>query len=235
MKQGKYYPAIIVAHGGPTWQYAFTWEPFDQFLAQEGYVILGLDFRGSLGYGTKFRRANFGVWGVKDTQDIVDGAEWLKSLPYVDPERIGIYGGSYGGYMVLCALAFHPGIFACGIDLYGDSEIAESYRKGDRWGRLDLKRQMGTPEENPAGYRRGSPVYDAEKIEAPLLILHGKEDNRVVPYMSEKMIEALKIEYKFFEYHFYDNEPHGFYKPENMKDSYERIYNFLEKYLKGVK
>ena len=137
--------------------------------------------------------------------------------------------------MTLCAPAFHPGVFACGVDLYGDSEIAESYHKGDRWGRLDLLRQMGSPEKNPETYRKGSPVYEAEKIEAPLLILHGKKDVRVVPYMSERMIEALKIEYKFFEYHFYEDEPHGFYSPVNIKDSYVRIYKFLEKYLKGVR
>ncbi|MCL5038054.1 MAG: S9 family peptidase [Chloroflexi bacterium] len=234
MKPGRRYPAVINPHGGPTWQFTYTWEPFLQFLAQQGYVVLGPDIRGSLGYGNKFRRANFGVWGVKDTMDLVDGADWLKKQSYVDPDKIAVYGGSYGGYMTLCALAFHPGVFACGVDLYGDSEIAESYNMGDRWGRLDLLRQMGKPDENKETYRNGSPVYAAENIDAPLLILHGEEDPRVVPYMSEKMIEALKIEYKFFEYHFYEGEPHGFYGTENIEDSYERIYEFLEKYLKGV-
>lgn len=232
MQSGKHYPALIYPHGGPTTQFSYGWQPTLQLLSQEGYAILAPDFRGSYGYGKKFRMANFNEWGNKDTFDVVDGAEFLKKQGFVDPNKIGIFGGSYGGYMVLCALARAPEVFKVGVDLYGDSEIAESYRHGDRPGRLDLKRQMGTPEQNPDAYKRGSPVYFAENIQAPLLIIHGKDDMRVVPLMSEKLIEALKIEGKFFESKFYDSEAHGIRKPENRKDMLERILSFLKKYLK---
>lgn len=224
-------PAIVYPHGGPTSQVLALFRPLLSLLAQEGFAVLAPDFRGSTGYGNKFRQANFGEWGHADLFDVVDGADWLKHQAWVDPERVGIFGGSYGGYMVLCALAFAPEVFACGVDLFGDSEIAESYRHGDRVGRLDLERQMGSPDDQPDLYRRGSPLYAAERIEAPLLILHGRDDMRVVPLMSEKMIEALKIEGKYHEAHFYDGEGHGFNKPENKQDYIERTLKFLKCYL----
>lgn len=231
--EGQRYPAVIVPHGGPSSQTTWRWFPLFALLAQEGYVVMGPDFRGSSGYGRMFRQANFGEWGHADLHDIVDGAEYLKGLDFVDPERLAIFGGSYGGYMVLCALTMAPEVFRCGIDLYGDSEIAESYRHGDRLGRRDLELQMGKPEDNAELYRRGSPVYYAERVQAPLLILHGKDDIRVVPLMSEKMIEALKIEGKYYEAHFYEGEGHGFTKPENRKDYMERVLKFLKRHLKG--
>lgn len=226
-------PAIVVAHGGPSSQFTFAWRPIFQFLAQEGYAVFGPDFRGSTGYGRAFREANFGEWGNADLWDVVDAAEHLRTLDWIDAERIGVYGGSYGGYLVLCALARSPATFRCGIDLYGDSEIAESYRHGDRLGRLDLERQMGSPEQRREAYQRGSPVHEAERIEAPVLVLHGREDKRVVPLMSELMIEALTIEGKYFEQAFYAGEGHGFQRPANKQDSIERTLKFLKRHLKG--
>ena len=231
--EGTACPAIINPHGGPTGQSLYGWsEQIVQLFVQEGYAVLAPDFRGSSGYGKEFRLANMGVWGIGDTQDCIAAARFLESLPWVDSDRIGIWGGSYGGYLVLCCLVAAPDLFRAGIDLYGDSEIAESYRHGDRVGRLDLHRQMGSPEEQSVAYRRGSPVYQAERLEAPLLILHGKDDLRVVPLMSERMIEALKIEGKFFEHHFYEGEGHGFRKSPARRDAARRMLRFFEKYLK---
>ena len=134
---------------------------------------------------------------------------------------------------MLCALARSPETFRCGVDLFGDSEIADSYRHGDRVGRRDLHRQMGAPDAAEELYKRGSPVYLAERIEAPLLILHGRDDKRVVPLMSERMIEALTIEGKYFEHAFYEGEAHGFRKPASKKDSLERTLRFLKRHLEG--
>jgi dipeptidyl aminopeptidase/acylaminoacyl peptidase len=119
------------------------------------------------------------------------------------------------------------------VDLYGDSDIAESYRHGDRPGRLDLARMMGSPEDpaNADVYRRGSPVFRAERIEAPLLILHGRKDRRVVPLMTEKMVEALQIEDKFHEVHWYEDEGHGWERRENRRDAFGRIRAFLRRHL----
>ncbi len=131
--------------------------------------------------------------------------------------------------MVLCALVEAPELWRAGIDLFGDSEIAESYRHGDRPGRLDLHKMMGSPEdpERAEIYRRGSPVYRAERIQAPLLILHGRKDRRVVPLMTERMVEALEIEGKRYEVHWYEDEGHGWERRENRRDAFQRILAFL--------
>jgi dipeptidyl aminopeptidase/acylaminoacyl peptidase len=223
---------VVYPHGGPTWQAYRAWIPFKQLLVREGFAFIDIDFRGSTGYGRDFRNANKGEWGHADAFDMIDGARWAASQPWSDG-RLAIYGGSYGGYLVLCALVEEPGLWRAGVDLYGDSEIAESFRHGDRPGRLDLGRQMGSPEDPALAdvYRRGSPVYRAERIEAPLLILHGRKDKRVVPMMSERMIEALEIEGKHHEVHWYDDEGHGWEKRENKRDAFNRIRSFLRRHV----
>jgi dipeptidyl aminopeptidase/acylaminoacyl peptidase len=227
-------PAIVHPHGGPTYQSYYAWpDPMVQLFVQEGYAVLEPDFRGSSGYGREFRLANAGQWGVGDARDCIDAARYLAGMEWIDSDRLGIWGGSYGGYLALCCLVESPRTFRAAIDMFGDSEIAESYRRGDRLGRLDLQRQMGFPDTNEAAYRAGSPVYRAESIEAPLLILHGRDDGRVVPKMSERMIEALRIEGKFFEHTFYEGEGHGFRRPETRRDAYQRMLTFFDKYLKG--
>ena len=222
-------PTIVYPHGGPTCQSFRSFQPFKQLLVGEGFAFLDVDFRGSTGYGRAFRVANHDEWGHADVHDLVDAARWAAEQPWSDG-RLAIYGGSYGGYLVLCALVEEPAMWRAGVDLYGDSEIAESYRHGDRLGRLDLHKMMGSPDD-PARtdvYRRGSPVYRAERIEAPLLILHGRKDKRVVPLMTERMVEALEIEGKRYEVQWYDEEGHGWEKRENRRDAYERILAFLK-------
>jgi dipeptidyl aminopeptidase/acylaminoacyl peptidase len=225
-------PTVVYPHGGPTWQAYRAWVPFKQLLVREGFAFLDIDFRGSTGYGRDFRNANKGEWGHADAFDMIDGARWAAGQSWSDG-RLAIYGGSYGGYLVLAALVEEPALWAAGVDLYGDSEIAESFRHGDRPGRLDLRRQMGSPEDPALAdvYRRGSPVYRAERIEAPLLILHGRKDRRVVPLMSERMIEALEIEGKHHEVHWYDDEGHGWEKRENKRDAFNRIRRFLRRHV----
>jgi dipeptidyl aminopeptidase/acylaminoacyl peptidase len=225
-------PTVVYPHGGPTWQAYRGWVPFKQLLVREGFAFLDVDFRGSTGYGRDFRNANKGEWGHADTFDMIDGARWAAGQAWSDG-RLSIYGGSYGGYLVLSALVEEPGLWRAGVDLYGDSEIAESFRHGDRPGRLDLRRQMGSPDDPALAdvYRRGSPVYRAERIEAPLLILHGRKDRRVVPMMSERMIEALEIEGKHHEVHWYDDEGHGWEKRENKRDGFNRIRSFLRRHV----
>jgi dipeptidyl aminopeptidase/acylaminoacyl peptidase len=225
-------PVVLYPHGGPTWQAYRGFAPFKLLLVREGFAFFDVDFRGSTGYGRAFRRANHDEWGHADAHDMIDAAHWAQEQPWSDG-RLAIYGGSYGGYLVLSALVEEPGIWRAGIDLYGDSEIAESFRHGDRPGRIDLARQMGSPDDPARAelYRRGSPVYRAERIEAPLLILHGRKDKRVVPLMTERMVEALEIEGKHHEVHWYDEEGHGWEKRENRRDAFGRILAFLKKHV----
>jgi dipeptidyl aminopeptidase/acylaminoacyl peptidase len=221
-------PTIVRPHGGPTIQAFRTFQPFRFVLAREGFAYLEMDYRGSTGYGRAFRHANHDEWGHADVHDVIDAARWAADQPWSDG-RLAVYGGSYGGYLVLSALVEEPSMWSAGVDLFGDSEIAESYRHGDRIGRLDLHRMMGSPEDPERAdlYRRGSPVYRAERIEAPLLILHGRKDKRVVPLMTERMVEALEIEGKHHEVHWYDDEEHGWEQPENRRDAFQRTVDFL--------
>jgi dipeptidyl aminopeptidase/acylaminoacyl peptidase len=225
-------PVVVYPHGGPTWQAYRSFMPFKLLLVREGFAVLDVDFRGSTGYGREFRHANHAEWGHADTHDMIDAAHWASEQPWADG-RLAIYGGSYGGYLVLSALVEEPGMWRAGVDLYGDSEIAESFRHGDRPGRLDLNRQMGSPDDPSRAelFRRGSPVYRAERIEAPLLILHGRKDKRVVPLMTERMVEALEIEGKHHEVQWYDDEGHGWEKRENRRDAFGRILAFLKKHV----
>ncbi len=225
-------PTVVHVHGGPSSQVYRDFQPFRQLLVQDGFAFLSVDFRGSSGYGRDFRLANRDEWGHADVHDVIDAARWAAAQPWSNG-RLAMYGGSYGGYLTLCALVEEPGMWDAGIDLYGDSEIAESYRHGDRTGRLDLRRMMGSPDDpaREALFRRGSPLYRAERIEAPLLILHGRKDQRVVPLMTEKMVEALRIEGKHHEVHWYDDEGHGWERRENRRDSFTRILGWLKRHV----
>ena len=229
---GKRVPTIIYPHGGPTSQSFRSFQPFKQVLVAEGFALFDVDFRGSTGYGRSFRLANHDEWGHADVFDLIDAARWATQQSWSDG-RLAIYGGSYGGYMVLCALVEEPAMWQAAVDLYGDSEIAESYRHGDRTGRLDLQKMMGSPDDLARAeiYRRGSPVYRAERIETPLLILHGRKDKRVVPLMTERMVQALEIEGKVHEVHWYDDEGHGWERRDNQRDAYGRILAFLKTHL----
>jgi dipeptidyl aminopeptidase/acylaminoacyl peptidase len=229
---GRTVPTVVHVHGGPSWQAFRDFQPFRQLLVQEGFAFLSVDFRGSIGYGRDFRLANRNEWGHADVHDVIDAARWAAAQPWSNG-KLAMYGGSYGGYLTLCALVEEPGLWAAGVDLFGDSEIAESFRRGDRVGRIDLQRMMGSPDEPGQAelFRRGSPVYRAERIEAPLLILHGRKDRRVVPLMTEKMVEALEIEGKLHEVHWYDDEGHGWERRENRRDAFGRILGWLKRYV----
>ena len=229
---GKRVPTIVHLHGGPTSQTFRAWAPLKQILVREGFAVLDVDYRGSTGYGRAFRLANVGEWGHADAQDCIDAGRWALDQPWSDG-RLAIYGGSYGGYLALCALVEAPSLWRAGIDLYGDSEIAESYRHGDRIGRLDLHRMMGDPDDQARAeaFRRGSPVYRAERLEAPVLLLHGRKDKRVVPLMTERMVEALTIEDKHHEVHWYDDEAHGWERRENRRDAWTRVVAFLRRHV----
>ncbi len=225
-------PTVVHVHGGPSWQAYRDFQPFRQLLVQEGFAFLSVDFRGSTGYGRDFRLANRNEWGHADVHDVVDGARWAAAQPWSNG-KLAMYGGSYGGYLTLCALVDEPGMWAAGVDLFGDSEIAESYRHGDRVGRIDLQRMMGSPDDPAQAelFRRGSPLYRAERLEAPLLILHGRKDRRVVPLMTERMVEALEIEGKLHEVHWYDDEGHGWERRENRRDAFGRIVGWLKRHV----
>jgi dipeptidyl aminopeptidase/acylaminoacyl peptidase len=225
-------PAIVYPHGGPADSWAFVWSLKLQWLVAKGYAVLAPDYRGSTGHGLPFQRALYGAWGQVDTQDILAAADYLRSLDWVNPERLAIFGTSYGAYLAVLALARDPQRrYRCGAAVYGDSDLVRSWATGDRAGREDLERQMGHPAHHEAAYRLGSPILEVANIERPLLICHGLEDRRVPPQQSEDLVEELQRLDKPFEFIVYSGEGHGILLPDNLRHFYGRLERFLDWYL----
>jgi dipeptidyl aminopeptidase/acylaminoacyl peptidase len=227
-------PAIVYPHGGPTDEYARTWDMLTQWLLAKGYAVLAPNYRGSTGYGLDHQHSLHGAWGIVDTDDILAAADFLAGLDWVDGSRLGIYGASYGSYLALLALVRDPQTprrYRCGVAKFGDCDILASWAQGDRVGREDLERQMGHPCANRAGYRAGSPVFDVANMEAPLLVLHGDQDARVHPKQSQQLVEALRQANKTFEYVVYGGEGHGFVQTATLQHFYATLERFLDWYL----
>lgn len=225
--------AIIRPHGGPTDHYRFQWDALAQYFLAKGYTFLTPNFRGSSGYGVAFEHANYGDWGVGDTQDVLYGARFLHTLPWMDRERIGILGSSYGGYMVACCLARDPDyLFACGVSKYGDANVYSSWAQCERTTRLYTEMMLGHPRSTWPAYLAASPIWEVANIQKPVLLIHGLEDDVVPPQSSEEWVEALRRHDKVFEYKTYAGEPHGFLKYETEMDWQRRAERFLDWYLR---
>ena len=224
--------AILYPHGGPSSLYTAEWDILAQYLIAKGYTYIAPNYRGSTGYGVEFEHASYNDWGIGDTQDCLYGAKYLRSLPGIDPTRLAIMGGSYGGYMTICSLSRDPEyLFACGITKYGDSNLYSSWAQCKRELRLYTEIFLGHPSKNHGTYIKGSPINDIKNVKKPVLILHGLLDDVVPPEASEEWVEALKGHGKTFEYKTYPDEPHGFLRRKNQLDVYARIERFLDWYL----
>lgn len=224
--------AILYPHGGPKDQYGFAWDELAQYFVAKGYTYLAPNYRGSTGYGKDFERANYNDWGLGDTKDCLYGAKYLRTLNGIKPDRIGIGGGSYGGYMTINALSRDPEyLFACGVAKYGDSNLISSWAQCEKRLRLYTEIFLGHPSTNMDIYLKGSPIMEVKNVQKPVLILHGLLDTVVPPEASEEWVEALRREGKTFEYKTYDDEPHGFLRRENLLDVYERMERFFDWYL----
>jgi dipeptidyl aminopeptidase/acylaminoacyl peptidase len=224
--------AVLHPHGGPSSQYVMDWDILAQYFVAKGYTWLAPNYRGSTGYGFKFEHANYGDWGKGDMQDCLHGAKYLQTLDWVDPERIAIYGGSYGGYMTALCLSRDPEyLFACGVSKYGDANVYSSWAQCNRDLRLYTEIFLGHPAKNRQVYMDGSPLYQVENVQKPVLILHGLDDDVVPPEASEEWVAALRKAGKTFEYKTYAGEPHGFLMRKTQLDAFERMERFLDWYL----
>jgi len=229
-------PALLVIHGGPGGQTRVGYSPLTQYLVNHGYVILGVNNRGSSGYGKTFFAADDGKHGREPLWDCVEAKKYLASLGYVDEKKIGIMGGSYGGYMVLAALAFKPEEFAVGVDLFGVSNWVrtlqsippywESFRKS-------LYKEIGDPNTDLENLRAVSPLFHADKIVKPLIVLQGANDPRVIKPESDEIVDNIKKRNGVVEYVLFDNEGHGFTKKANEIRAYKAILDFCDRYLKN--
>lgn len=231
-KAGTKYPAILWIHGGPEGQDTFRFDPWAEFLAQSGYVVLQPNYRGSTGYGEKFRNLNVEDSGGGEMDDVAAGAQYLIAEGMVDAKRIAIGGGSHGGTMVGYAVTKYPDLFACAIELYGVVDRATFNERTNRNSAVRWMMKMGgTPEEKPAVYRKANTLAEVDKIRTPLLIMHGENDPQVPPYESAQFVRALKEHGKVYYYFTYPNELHGFSQREHRLDAWRRQLAFLEKYI----
>jgi dipeptidyl aminopeptidase/acylaminoacyl peptidase len=229
-------PALVWVHGGPGGQTTRAHSALIQYLANHGYVVLGINNRGSSGYGKTFFAADDGKHGREPLWDTVEAKNYLQTLDYVDPDKIGIIGGSYGGYMTLAALAFKPGEFKVGVNIFGVSNWLrtlesippywESFREA-------LYQEVGNPETQRDFLIETSPLFHADKINVPLMVLQGANDPRVIKPESDDIVAAVQKNGVPVEYVVFDDEGHGFSKKKNQIEGYGRILAFLDQHLKG--
>jgi len=232
-KVGTHYPTVVLAHGGPEGQTTLTASPNALYLADQGYVVLDPNFRGSTGYGERFRNANVEDSGGGEIDDVVAGVKYLVDTGLTDPKHVGISGGSHGGTVVANAVAKYPDTFAVGIEKFGVVDRALFLRYTNRNSEIRWETKMGGPPElKPASYRKANVLPDVDKIKTPLLILHGEEDPQVPPQESQAFAAALKKAGKTFSYFTYPGEGHGISQPDHRRDATEKEIAFLNKYLK---
>lgn len=230
-------PGLVWVHGGPGGQSRMNYSPLIQYLVNQGYAVLAVNNRGSSGYGKEFNHMDDQNHGDKDLKDCVAGKDFLISTGVIDPEKIGIMGGSYGGYMVMAALTFEPEVFDVGVNIFGVTNWLrtlksippywESYKKA-------LYEEMGDPyTEDSVRLYDISPLFHTQNVTKPLMVLQGANDVRVLQVESDEIVAGVKANGVPVEYLIFDDEGHGFRKKENQVEGYTKIKEFLDQYLKG--
>ena len=228
-------PALVYVHGGPGGQTMRGYNAQIQYLVNHGYAVLGINNRGSSGYGKTFFRADDRKHGMEPLWDCVEAKTWLASQGYIDGERIGIMGGSYGGYMTLAALAFRPEAFKVGIDIFGVSnwvrtlESIPPYWEAQRKALYD---EIGDPVKDKALLVATSPLFHAHQIRKPLMVIQGANDPRVIKPESDEIVAAVRRKGVEVEYIVFDDEGHGFSKKKNQAQASAKILAFLDQHLK---
>jgi dipeptidyl aminopeptidase/acylaminoacyl peptidase len=231
-------PAMVMVHGGPGGQAEVGYFEATQALANRGYVVFDINNRGSSGYGKTFFQMDDRKHGEADLGDVVAAKRMLAGLGYVDTTKIGIIGGSYGGYMTLAALTLQPDAFKVGVDLFGPANWVRTLTNVPPYWesfRAALYQEMGDPKTDSARLRRISPLFNADKIKVPLMVLQGANDPRVLKVESDEIVAAARKNGVPVEYVVFPDEGHGFVKKENEIRGYSGILAFLDQHLKGEK
>jgi dipeptidyl aminopeptidase/acylaminoacyl peptidase len=231
-------PAVVFVHGGPGGQTSRGYSALFQYLANQGYAVLGINNRGSSGYGKSFYAADDRKHGREPLWDCIEAKTWLAATGHVDPERIAIMGGSYGGYMTLAAMAFRPEAFKVGVDIFGVSNWLRTLENiPPYWEsfRAALYQEIGDPVKDRDHLIATSPLFHAKEIRRPLMVVQGANDPRVIKPESDEIVEAVKKNGVPVEYLVFDDEGHGFSKTKNQTEANRRMVQFLDKYLKKEK
>jgi len=229
-------PAMVWVHGGPGGQSRQGFSSLIQYMVNHGYAVLAVNNRGSSGYGKTFYKMDDLNHGEKDLQDCVEGKNWLASQPEIDGDKIGIIGGSYGGYMTMAALTYTPEEFDVGVNLFGVTNWIRTLKSiPPYWEsfRESLYLELGDPySADSVRLRRISPLFHTEKVTKPLIVLQGAQDPRVLQVESDEIVAGVRENGVPVEYVLFEDEGHGFIKKENQIESYSRVLKFLDVYLK---
>lgn len=230
-------PALVWVHGGPGGQSRVGYFSLIQYLVNHGYAILAVNNRGSSGYGKTFFKMDDLNHGDKDLKDCIAGKEWLQSQEYIDSAKIGIIGGSYGGFMTMAAMTSTPDEFKVGVNLFGVTNWVRTLKSTPAWWasfRDALFKELGDPfSADSVRLYNISPVFHGDKVKNPVMVLQGSNDPRVLQVESDEMVEAIRKNDVPVEYVVFPDEGHGFVKKENEIIGYGQILTFLNRYLKG--
>lgn len=229
-------PALVWVHGGPGGQSRMNFNPLIQYLTNQGYAVLAVNNRGSSGYGKTFYKLDDKNHGENDLKDCIWGKKWLQELEYIDQERIGIIGGSYGGYMTMAAMTFTPDEFKVGVNIFGVTNWIRTLKSiPSYWeaSRKALYDELGDPySADSIRLKKISPLFHASNVKNPVMVLQGANDPRVLQIESDEIVAELQKNKIPVEYVIFDDEGHGFRKKENQLEGYRKIKNFLDYYLK---
>ncbi|MBP2832987.1 S9 family peptidase [Aquimarina sp. U1-2] len=230
-------PALVWVHGGPGGQSRQGFSAFIQYLVNHGYAVLAVNNRGSSGYGKSFFKMDDQNHGDKDLKDCIAGKDWLAKQDSIDADKIGIIGGSYGGYMTMAALTYAPEEFKVGVNIFGVTNWIRTLRSIPPWWESfkdALYTEMGDPNTaDSVRLKQISPLFHTEKVTKPLLVLQGAKDPRVLKVESDEIVEGVRKNGVPVEYVLFEDEGHGFVKKENQIEAYGKVRQFLDTYLKG--
>jgi dipeptidyl aminopeptidase/acylaminoacyl peptidase len=230
-------PALLWIHGGPGGQSRLGFNNLVQYFVNHGYAVLMVNNRGSSGYGKTFYNLDNRRHGEDDLMDCVKAKDYLAGLGYIDMEKVGIVGGSYGGYMVMAALTFQPEEFAVGVNLFGVTNWLRTLKSVPPYWEAFKKAlydELGDPfTEDSVRLYRISPLFHAGNVTKPLMVLQGANDPRVLQAESDEIVAAVRENGVPVEYVIFDDEGHGFLKKENQIEGYGKVLKFLDRYLKG--
>jgi dipeptidyl aminopeptidase/acylaminoacyl peptidase len=229
-------PLVLNVHGGPQARDEWGYRPEAQWLANRGYTCLQVNYRGSTGYGKQFVNAGDREWGGKMHDDLIDAVHWAIEHGIADPQKVAIYGGSYGGYAALLGATFTPDVFCCAVDIVGPSNLITLIKSvPPYWATFlaSLYRRVGNPDTDEEFLKSRSPLFKVDQIKIPILIAQGANDPRVKQAESEQIVEAMKRKGIDYEYMLFPDEGHGFAKPENRLKFYAAAEKFLARHLGG--
>lgn len=229
-------PALVWVHGGPGGQSTRGYSATIQHLVNHGYAVYAANNRGSSGYGKTFFHMDDKRHGEEDLRDIVEAGHYLRGLDWVDAEKVGVIGGSYGGFITAAALTFHPEEFEVGINIFGVTNWVRTLQSIPDWWaafREALYDEMGDPETDAERHRAISPLFHAENVTKPMLVVQGANDPRVLQVESDELVEAIRANGVYVEYVLFPDEGHGFLRKENRITASESFVTFLDRFLKG--